>query len=171
MVFQTPVRRTPPPAIAGEQEALTAWLDWHRAALLEKLDGLDDKQLRCPMVPSGTSLLGLVKHLTEIEQGWFVNEYAQLGEPPLFETDDDPEAGFRVEPDETTDSIVSGYLAMCERSRGILAGAPSLDDTVPNAVRGRVDLRRIVIHMIEETARHNGHADIIRELIDGVTGD
>lgn len=171
MVFHTPVRRTPPPAIADERAALAAWLDWHRTALVEKLDGLDDEQLRRPMVPSGTSLLGLVKHLTEVEQGWFVNEYAQLGEEPLFETEEDPEAGFRPEPDETAESIVAGYLAMCERSRTILDAAASLDETVPNGRWGRIDLRRIVIHMIEETARHNGHADIIRELLDGSTGD
>ncbi|SEG84355.1 Protein of unknown function [Actinacidiphila yanglinensis] len=171
MVFRTPVRRTPPPAVADEKEALAAWLDWHRATLLEKLDGLDEEQLRRPMVPSGTSLLGLVKHLTETEQGWFVNEYAQTGEPPLYETEDDPEAGFRPEPHETAESIVDAYLAMCKRSRKILEAADSLDRTVPNERWGRIDLRRIVIHMIEETARHNGHADIVRELIDGATGD
>jgi uncharacterized damage-inducible protein DinB len=171
MAFRTPVRRTPPPAVADERAALAAWLDWHRIALIEKLDGLDDEQLRRPMVPSGTSLLGLVKHLTEVEQGWFVNEYAQLGEAPLFETEEDPEAGFHPESDETAESIVAGYLAMCERSRKILGGAASLDETVPNERWGQIDLRRIVIHMIEETARHNGHADIIRELLDGSTGD
>jgi hypothetical protein len=89
----------------------------------------------------------------------------------LFETDDDPEAGFRVEPAESTEQIVQDYIAMCDRCRKIVAAAPSLDDTVPNARRGQIDLRRIMIHMIEETARHNGHADIIRELIDGEVGD
>jgi uncharacterized damage-inducible protein DinB len=170
-VFRSPVRRTPPPAIAAERQALAEWLDWHRTALLEKLDGLDEAQLRRPMVPSGTSLLGLVKHLTEIEHGWFVLEYAQENEEPLFETDDDPDAGFRLGPQDTAASVVEGYLAICERSRKILADAPSLDATVPNSRHGMIDLRRIVIHMLEETARHNGHADIIRELIDGVTGD
>ena len=171
MGFVSPVSRTAPPPIASEREALAAWLDFHRATLVGKLDGLDDEQLRRAVVLSGTSLLGLVKHLTETEHGWFVNEYAQLGEPPLFETDDDPDAGFRVEPHETTERIVGDYLAMCDRCRKIVAAAPSLDDTVPNARHGRIDLRRILIHMIEETARHNGHADIVRELIDGAVGD
>jgi uncharacterized damage-inducible protein DinB len=170
-VFRTPWPRPTPPAVADEREALSAWLDHHRATLLWKLDGLDDEQLRRNVVPSGTTLLGLVKHLTETEHGWFVNEYARLGEPPLFETDDDPEAGFRVEPAESTEQIVQDYIAMCDRCRKIVAAAPSLDDTVPNARRGQIDLRRIMIHMIEETARHNGHADIIRELIDGEVGD
>jgi uncharacterized damage-inducible protein DinB len=171
MVFDSPVQRPDPPAVAAERTALSAWLDFHRATLIMKLDGLDDEQLRRSLVPSGTSLLGLVKHLTETEHGWFVNEYAQLGEAPLFETEEDPEAGFRVEEHESTASIVDGYLAMCERCRTIVAAAPSFDQTVPNRRRGQVDLRRIMIHMIEETARHNGHADIIRELIDGAVGD
>jgi hypothetical protein len=171
MVFTSPVERPVPPAVAGEREALSAWLDVHRATLLFKLDGLDDEQLRRQVVPSGTTLLGLVKHLTETEHGWFVNEYARLDESPLFETDDDPEAGFRIEPGEATAQIVNNYLAVCDRCRKIVAAAPSLDDTVPNGRHGRIDLRRIMIHMIEETARHNGHADIIRELIDGTVGD
>jgi len=171
MTVTPQVPRVDPPAVADERAALSAWLDFHRATLLMKMDGLDDQRLRRPMVPSGTSLLGLVKHLTETEHGWFVNEYAQLGEPPLYETPDDPDAGFRIEPHETAKEIIDGYLAMCERCRGIVAAAPSLDHTVPNARRGRIDLRRIMIHMLEETARHNGHADIIRELIDGVVGD
>jgi hypothetical protein len=171
MVFRSPIVRPDPPAVADERTALGAWLDFHRATLLMKLDGLGDEQLRRSVVPSGTSLLGLVKHLTETEHGWFVNEYGQLGEDPLFETEDDPEAGFRIEPHETTAAIVDSYVAMCERCRSIVAAAPSFDQTVPNHRRGRIDLRRIMIHMIEETARHNGHADIIRELIDGVVGD
>lgn len=171
MTFSSPSTRVDPPAVADERRALAAWLDFHRATLVMKLDGLDDEQLRRPMVPSGTSLLGLVKHLTETEHSWFVNEFAQLGEAPIFDTPDDPEAGFRVEPTETAKEIVEAYLAMCERCRRTVAAAPSLDDTVPNTRRGRIDLRRIMIHMIEETARHNGHADIIRELIDGAVGD
>jgi uncharacterized damage-inducible protein DinB len=171
MIFVAQVSRPTPPPVADERTALAGWLDFHRATLVLKLDGLDDEQLRRPMVPSGTSLLGLVKHLTEVEHGWFVNEYARLGEAPLFETDDDPDASFRIEPDETAADLVAAYQAICDRSRAIVAAASSLDETVPNARRGRIDLRRIMLHMIEETARHNGHADIIRELIDGAVGD
>ncbi len=75
-----------------------------------------------------------------------------------------------MEPYETTAEVVAGYRAMCDRARALVAGA-SPDETVLNARRGRIDLRRIMIHMLEETARHNGHADIIRELIDGSIGD
>jgi uncharacterized damage-inducible protein DinB len=171
MPFTSPVQRGDPPGAGPEREVLTGWLDWHRATLLHKLEGLDEEQLRRPMVPSGTSLLGLVKHLTETEHGWFVNEFARAGEPPLFEREDDPDAGFRIEPGETAASVVAGYLRICERSREVVALAGSLDETVPHPRRGTVDLRWILVHMIEETARHNGHADIVRELLDGTTGD
>jgi uncharacterized damage-inducible protein DinB len=169
-VFVDGAERPDTPAVADEMTALSAWLDWHRVTLVSKLDGLTEEQVRWSPVPSGTSLLGLVKHLTETEHGWFVTEYAQLDEPPPFETPEDPEAGFRAEPHETIAGLVAGYRAICERARALVAGA-SPDETVPNARRGRVDLRRIMIHMVEETARHNGHADIIREMIDGSSGD
>jgi uncharacterized damage-inducible protein DinB len=171
MTFHSSLERQDPPSVAGEREALLGWLDFHRATLLSKLEGLDDEQVRRPVAPSGLTLLGLVKHLTETEHGWFVNEYAQAGEAPLFETEDDEEAGFRVGPGESTEQIAQNYIDMCERCRTIVLEAPSLDDVVPNARHGQIDLRRIMIHMIEETARHNGHADLIRELIDGSVGD
>lgn len=169
-VFAAGSGRTDTPSVADEMTSLSAWLDWHRETLISKLDGLTEDQVRWSPVPSGTTLLGLVKHLTETEHGWFINEYSQLDEPPPFEKPDDLEAGFRAEPHDTTEEVVAGYRAMCERARSLVAGA-SPDETVPSSRRGRIDLRRIMIHMVEETARHNGHADIIRELIDGVTGD
>ncbi len=168
--FVSPVRRVEAPHVADEKEALMGWLDFHRATLLGKLEGLDDEALRRQLVPSGTSLLGLVKHLTGAEHHWFVNGYARAGEPPSFPTDDDPDADFRIGPQESTAGVVEAYVAMCERSRSILAEADSLDDAVPTEERGLVELRWILLHMIEETARHNGHADILRELIDGCTG-
>ncbi len=171
MTFTAPVKRVAAPFVAGERESLAAWLDFHRATLLAKLDGLDDEQLRRPMVPSGLCLLGLVKHLSAVEHGWFVVTFARSGEPYLFDDPDDPDADFKIGEDETTTSVVAGYLRMCERGREIVAAAASLDQTVPHPRRGELDLRWILVHMIEETARHNGHADIIRELIDGATGD
>jgi uncharacterized damage-inducible protein DinB len=171
VAFVSPVRRVDPSTVAGEGEALGAWLDFHRATLLWKLEGLDDRQLRRPMVPSGVCLLGLVKHLTAVEHGWFVVTFARTGEPHLFDRPDDPDADFKIEEGESTGEIVEGYLRACRRSREIVAEAGSLDDAVPHPREGRVDLRWIMLHMIEETARHNGHADVMRELIDAVTGD
>lgn len=177
MTFTSPVQRSDPPQVAGEGASLTAWLDYQRATLLWKLEGLDDEQLRRPMVPSGLSLLGLVKHLTAVEHGWFVVNFANTGERHLFESEDDPDLDFHVQEDETTEAIVNGYLRACERSRDVVSAATSLDETfrLPDRSDPRhgqeMDLRWILVHMIEETARHNGHADIVRELIDGVTGD
>ena len=136
-----------------------------------KVEGLDDDQLRREMVPSKVTMLGLVKHLTAVEHGWFAVRFAQSGEDFMWSTDDDLDADWRIEADETTEEIVEGYVVMCKRSRSIEATAESLDDAFDHPQRGRVSLRWVMLHMIEETARHNGHADIMRELIDGVTGD
>ena len=169
--FTTPVRRVTPPHVADERQALSAWLNYHRATLLGKLEGLDDEQLRRPMVPSGVCLLGLVKHLTAVEHGWFVVNLARSGESHLFVRPDGSEADFVVGEDETTASVVTGYLRACARSREVVAQAGSLDQTVPHPRAGEMDLRWLLVHMVEETARHNGHADVIRELLDGTTGD
>jgi hypothetical protein len=169
--FVSPIERRYPPTVGDERESLEAWLDYHRATLLWKLEGLDDEQLRRVMVPSGVSLLGLVKHLTEVEHSWFVIRVGGIDEPWLWMRDDDPDADFRIEPDESTEGVVQGYLAACTRSRGISRGLASLDVTFEHPRQGPTDVRWVLNHMIEETARHNGHADIFRELIDGSTGE
>jgi uncharacterized damage-inducible protein DinB len=156
--------------VADEHEMLGAWLDSQRATIVWKIQGLDDEQLRRMMAPSGLTLLGLVKHLTAVEHGWFVVNYAATGEAHLFESADDPDLDFHVQPGETTDEIVAGYERACARSREIYSGASSLDSTFEHPRRGTMSLRWLMIHMIEETARHAGHADIMRELIDGSTG-
>jgi hypothetical protein len=123
-------------------------------------------------VPSGTSLLGVVKHLGYVERGWF-----QSGiEGRTFEvpwTEEDPDADFRIEPGETIEGIVAWYEEQCERSRQIVAATPGLEvlDVRVREGRPRRSLRWILVHMVEETARHAGHMDIIREQIDGATGD
>jgi uncharacterized damage-inducible protein DinB len=171
VTFTSPLRREDPPDIAPEREALATYLDFHRATLLMKLEGLDDEQLRRPMVPSGVCLLGLVKHLTQVEHSWFSRVIGRSGEPFLYSTREDPGADFRIEEGETTEAVVAGYLRACARSREIYAATESLDEIRPHhRLPIEMDVRTIMIHMIEETARHNGHADIIRELIDGATG-
>lgn len=169
--FHSPMARVDPPYVQDVADSLAAWLDYERATILRKLDGLDDAALRRPMVPSGTCLLGLVKHLTEVEHGWFVNGVGQAGEPPPYSTDDDPDADFHLGPDESTQDVVSAYLAVCERSRMVLADVSSLDQTYDSARHNTIDVRWVATHMIEETARHNGQADILRELIDGTVGE
>ncbi|MCZ0987206.1 DinB family protein [Streptomyces diastatochromogenes] len=154
---------------AGEKDILHASLDRHRDAVLWKLDGLDDEQLRRPMTPTGTTLLGLVKHLASVEYGWFVETFGREGEPLWFDPYKDEDMS--VSPDETTEQIVAFYgraRAAADRTITEL----SLDASGRPAWRDHtVSLRWTLVHMIEETARHAGHMDILRELIDGATGD
>jgi uncharacterized damage-inducible protein DinB len=158
-----------PSYAAPERELLTAFLDWHRATLLLKVAGLDDEALRRRLVLSQTTLLGLVKHLGYVERSWFQMRFA--GEDlPVPWSDADPDADWRIEPDESTASILAFYKEQVARSRAIVAAEPSLD-AVAKAPGRQETLRGILVHMIEETARHNGHADILRELIDGTTGE
>ena len=144
-------------------------MDYHRATLLMKIDGVSDTDLRRPMVPSGTTLLGLVKHLAYVERWWFRRVF--LDRDVSFPwTDDDPDADFRIEDDETTEDIVRLYQGECEENNAVVRDA-SLDDMAKFEPRSEFSLRWILTHMIEETARHNGHADILREQIDGSTGE
>jgi uncharacterized damage-inducible protein DinB len=160
-------RHKRPPA-GPERELLTAFLDFHRDTLLWKLSGLSEEEARRVTTPSGLTLLGLVKHLAYVERVWFQVRFAGLDlEVPW--TAEDPDPAFRIEPGETIESVVAFYRAEVERSREITAAA-SLDDIARSPDRPH-SLRRILLHMIEETARHNGHADILRELTDGTTGE
>lgn len=173
MTQSSPPDRRDPPEAAPDHEMLAAFLDYHRATLLWKVDGLSEEDLRRTMTASGLTLLGLVKHLAYVERWWFQNVFA--GEAVAFPwTREDPDADWRVEPDERAEAILDLYRAEVVRSRAIVAGA-SLDD-VARRPRTRPPgqpqtLRWIMLHMIEETARHNGHADLMREAIDGATGE
>ncbi|HJR46046.1 MAG TPA: DinB family protein [Actinomycetota bacterium] len=157
------------PVSGGEKEVLAGFLDHYRKTMLQICSGVSDEDLRRPMVPSGTSLLGMIKHLAWVERGWFQEGVAN--EPVDYPfPDDDPDADFRIEPDETTEEILELYRGACDRSRRALAEA-SLDDMLENPNRHRdYNVRWVVVHMIEETARHAGHADILREQIDGTIG-
>ncbi|MGW0625639.1 DinB family protein [Streptomyces sp. NPDC002758] len=154
---------------ASEKETLHASLDRHRDAVLWKLEGLDDEQLRRPMTPSGTNLLGLVKHLGSVEYGWFVGSFGGEVEPLWF----DPYKGedMSVGPDETTEQIVSFYGRARAAADRTITGHPLDALGRPDWRDTSVSLRWVLVHMLEETARHAGHMDIVRELIDGVTGD
>ena len=161
--------RTDPPTAGGERETIEAFLDYHRDTLLMKVDGLSDEDLRRVMVPSGVSILGLVKHLAHVERWWFRRTF--LDEPVERPwTEDDPDADFRIEPHETTAEILDLYRGAVDESRAACAAA-SLEDAARRPERSHYTLRWILLHMLEETARHNGHADIFRETIDGVTGE
>jgi uncharacterized damage-inducible protein DinB len=157
------------PFTGGEKESLKVALDRHRDAILWKLEGVGDDDLRRPLVPSGTSLLGLVKHLAAVEYGWFCDTFGRPTEPLPFD-DDDPDADLRIEPDETTADILAFY----DRARATadrIIDEIGLEETGMAWFGEPVTMRWVLIHMVEETARHAGHVDILRELIDGMTGD
>ncbi|MGH8905724.1 MAG: DinB family protein [Egibacteraceae bacterium] len=157
-----------PPFTGGEKDSLHAFLDKQRDVIIWKLEGLSDADLRRPMTPSGTNLLGMVKHLAAVEYGWFCVTFGRQTEPLPFD-EDDADADLRVAPDETTEAILALYArARCATDQVIV----ELDlDATGTAWSGEaVSLRWVLLHMIEETARHAGHADIVRELIDNTTG-
>jgi hypothetical protein len=161
------VRTTP--KTGSEKETLVGFLDNNRAVMVWKLDGLSEEDARRPMVESGTSLLGLVKHLAWVERWWF--DYNFAGKDVDFPwSDDDPDADFRIEDEESIADIVALYEAAVADSNTIIEDG-DLDD-LAELKRGGVSrsMRWVVGHMIEETARHAGHADIVRELVDGKTG-
>jgi Protein of unknown function (DUF664) len=153
--------RKPPRTCGTELETLLALLQYQRDSLIRKLDGVDETAARQSPVGSGTTLLWLVKHLAQAEIRWMLVRFGGLD----AELPDDS-----VYPQDTAASVISAYRAASARADAV-AKAASLDE----ACRGEqseepVNLRWVVAHLLEETARHAGHADILRELIDGSTG-
>jgi uncharacterized damage-inducible protein DinB len=157
------------PLLGDEKTSLHVALQRHRDAILWKLDGVSDADVRRPMVPSGTSLLGLVKHLASVEYGWFCSTFGQETEP-LPDIDADPEADMRAADNETTQDILDFYQRACAAADEVIT-AVGLEETGTSWDGKEVSMRWVLLHMVEETARHAGHADIVRELIDGLTGD
>jgi uncharacterized damage-inducible protein DinB len=157
------------PFIGDEKHSLFVALDRHRDVVLWKLQGLDDEQLRRPMTPSGTTLLGLVKHLAGVEYGWFCETFGRVTEEMPFD-ESDPEADLRIEPDETTHQVLAFYARARAAADQAIAEL-DLDVLGQAWFDQQVSMRWVLIHMVEEVARHAGQMDIIRELIDGATGD
>jgi hypothetical protein len=160
-------------AVADERTTLEAFLDYYREAVKGKVHGLSEDDVRRQLVPSATTLAGLIKHLCRVEASWFQHRLAQIPTedlPVLRGWIDDPERDFRVGRDETAEMLIARYDEQCASSREAAARF-KLDDVVPHPALGEVSARWIFVHMIEETARHAGHADILREQIDGTTGD
>ena len=166
------VERIDPPLLSPERPALREWLDFHRATLERKCEGLDRAGLIAqPIASSLLSLHGLVRHMAEVERSWFRRVLAGEDAPPLYYDDDQhPDGDFELLADADWTADLATWRGECDRARAIEAAAESLDATVVR--RGEpVSLRWIMLHMIEEYARHNGHADLIRELVDGTVGD
>lgn len=165
------IDRVEPDFLAGERDQLVQWLDYHRATLMRKCEGLGESQLKLRAVPpSPMSLLGLVRHLTDVEHGWFRTCINGEAVPGPYRSPEQPDADFDLVAGADVDADMAAYDEQCRRSREIVAAAESLD--IVGERRGQVaTLRWVMMHMLEEYARHNGHADLLRECIDGATGD
>ncbi|WP_262281432.1 DinB family protein [Micromonospora sp. MA102] len=176
MTWRAPeIDRSHEPYVGDERTMLEGWLDYHRDTLLHKCAGLTAEQLRTASVePSTLTLLGLVRHLADVERWWFRIRAAGQDLPGLYAGDEDPDADLNAVADADPEAAFATFRAEVEAARGAVADLP-LDHTFARTRRdGRGDemnLRWVYVHMIEEYARHNGHADLIRERIDGVTGD
>jgi uncharacterized damage-inducible protein DinB len=170
--------RTEPHPALPEREMLEGFLDYHRDTLKMKVAGLSQAQLAQTTAASALTLAGLLKHMALVEDSWFTERFAGQPMPaPFAEVDWDADRDWelRTAVDDDPAWLVQRYDEACERSRSVAAATPSLDEEAVAGRRGDDDapftLRWILCHMIEETARHNGHADLLREAIDGATGE
>jgi uncharacterized protein DUF664 len=159
-------------AVADERATLDGWVDWHRQTLLRKCAGLTEAELKQrSSEPSALTLLGLVRHMDNVERGWFWDFAGQMayvhsvdGDDPAAEWTDFSGAG---DGDPASDLIQ--FHQTCQRSRELVADH-DLDETFTDERDRTFSLRWVYLHIIEEYARHNGHADLLRERIDGATG-
>lgn len=170
----------PLPAVtADERDTLVEFLDYYRGVFVRKAEGLDESQVRERVGPSTIDLLGLVRHMALVEQWWFGQAFAGSTEDDRWADPDDPDRDWHHRPDDTIDVALDALHAEIARARQVVATARSLDDLTAIEVgppdnparRGRRSLRWVLVHMIEEYARHCGHADLLREFVDGTVGD
>ncbi|TXS46272.1 DinB family protein [Streptomyces sp. uw30] len=155
-------RDTPPPRTgSSETEVLRGFLNYFRTSIAAKVEGAGEPQVRTAAVPSGTNLLGLLNHLTFVERSMFLGDDIT-----------DWQATFQAAPADSVTDVVARYRDAVKRADDVLDGCPDLGAPVPRPQPGRPapSIRWALTHMIEETGRHAGHADILRELIDGATG-
>jgi len=152
----------PPRLVAGERETLHALLQYQRESLVRNVEGLDDDAARRQLVSSGTTLLWLMKHMARAEVLWIVHRFAG---------DDFTGVDDTVQPADTLAAAIDEYRATWARVDTVVDAAASLDEVCRRlGEESPVNLRWVLMHLVEETARHAGHADILRELIDGATG-
>ncbi len=168
------VTRTPEPHTGDERAMLDGWLDWHRQTLLHKCAGLTGEQLIVPSAePSSLTLLGLVRHMADVERAWFRVRAAGQPLDNLYWSEADPDADFLDLEPSSAGTDFATFRQEVDAARAAVADLP-LEHTFTHRRHGQpieISLRWVYLHMIEEYARHNGHADLIRERIDGATGD
>ncbi|MFB8757761.1 DinB family protein [Streptomyces nigra] len=166
--------RHEPPTTADERTMLEGWLDYHRQTLAWKCEGLTEEQLRTASAePSELTLMGLVRHMTEVERSWFRRVLAAEDAGPVYYSDTDPDGEFHLSPADSWKDAYAGWQAEIDRARQHAArfGLDDISEGAHTRTGERYNLRWIYTHMIEEYARHNGHADLLRERIDGATGE
>jgi hypothetical protein len=165
------ITRVDEPLVASEREVLEGFLDWYRATLLTKCAGLSAEQLaERPISPSNLSLLGLVRHMAEVERGWFRRRFAAEDVGRLYINEEHPDADFDDAAAASAEADFATFTRELELCRAAAAGH-QLDETfVHDRINKAIGLRWVYVHLIEEYARHCGHADFLRELIDGTTG-
>lgn len=164
-------KRPEPPPFGAEREQLTGFLDFLRATVVWKSEGLTDDQARRSLMPSPLmTVAGLVSHLRLNEEYWFENVVGD--KPDAWEQilDEDPDAEFRIGMRTPLPELVADYQAQCASNRDLVA-KHELDEVVTTPSGKEFTVRWVIIHMIEETARHAGHLDLIREQLDGLTGE
>ncbi|WP_030147495.1 MULTISPECIES: DinB family protein [unclassified Streptomyces] len=163
-----------PATTADERTMLEGWLEFHRQTLAWKCEGLGDEQLRSASAePSPLSLMGLVRHMADVERNWFRRVLTDEDVAPLYWSDEDPDGDFRLTGTDTYQEAHAAWQTEIETARRNAArfGLDDVSEGKHRRTGERFNLRWIYTHMIEEYARHNGHADLIRERIDGATGD
>jgi hypothetical protein len=165
------VERLREPFVGDERTILAGYLDFHRQTLLLKCAGLTAEQLKLASVePSSLTLLGLVRHMAEVERWWFRRESAGQDLPDVYCTPEFPDGDFDLIADADAERDFATFERECQLAREAMADV-SLDHLFPHRHRDTdISVRWVYVHMIEEYARHNGHADMLRERIDGVTG-
>jgi uncharacterized damage-inducible protein DinB len=168
--------RTDPPETGTELDQLSSYLDYQRETVLLKTAGLDRAQLARPHPPSTLTLGGLLNHLALVEDSWFRVRFAGLPDDALWagvDWDADPDHELRTAAEVEPDELRRRYEEACARSREVVAAASNLDQLSvrPRGNGAHFQLRWVLLHLIEETARHAGHADLLREAIDGTVGE
>ena len=158
-----------PQSTGTEREQLDSHLEYCRETVIYKISGITKEIGVKRLGPTASSLLGILRHLTEVEYWWFQDRFLGVPYTDLRSSQDDPDGEFKVHENDSVESLLQGYVAACENSREIALGR-SLDDFAVH-LRSQDNLapslRWIYLHLIDETARHNGHLDIYRELLDG----
>jgi uncharacterized damage-inducible protein DinB len=159
--------------VGPEHTMLGQFLDYYRVVFARKVEGVDETAARATVPPSTMHLLGLMRHMADVERWWFRIFFAGEQIESIHETADDPDHDWHPDPDDTLAEALTQWHGEVAHARAIVARSTDLDalGAIRDGHRGDVSLRWIMIHMIEEYARHCGHADYLRESIDGATGD